>query len=379
MKRMWIAFAVILAAALPARVYAAMELVDPSTGYYMGSGVFVQNVSLAIAAAILLLLILAATLPKSSGNAPVRSLASAVFCAVSAASVAVQSAVGFLQQDVGRSAIMERIAYVAGFFACAVLLVFAYALAFGKPFFEKHPLMALIPSCWGCLWLISLFIRYTGDANQLENVYHTFTEVFLLLFLFSQAKLAAGIERQKSIRKIYAFGFPAVLMVFCDALPNCVRLYSGLNSLGDFPVMLYFINLAFAFYILFFMAALHRACLQADEEEEVPEAPADLPADAQQPLRREMESAQKENPVSVRPAAAPEPLHPEVFEAKNEGITVSDEERKALSGIFEPQDLNEISHESASEESLTQQCAEFLKNAYQSGVKFVKIGENDGA
>ena len=61
-----------------------------------------------------------------------------------------------------------------------------------------HPLIALLPAVWGCICLVLLFISYTAVVNVSENVYDMFSVVLLLLFLFAQAKLFAGVDSVKT-------------------------------------------------------------------------------------------------------------------------------------------------------------------------------------
>jgi len=95
-------------------------------------------------------------------------------------------------------------------------------------------------------------------VNISENIYDTFTVIFLLLFLFSQAKMLSGIEIEKSVKRVYMFGIPAVLMALVTGIPGTVVLLSGLSRTSSFPVGLHIVNILFALYIISFLTIVSR-------------------------------------------------------------------------------------------------------------------------
>ena len=77
----------------------------------------------------------------------------------------------------------------AGALAGIMILMEGFSFITGSGVFRRHPLAALIPPLWGCVWLVTLFIAYTSVVNVSENIYDTLTVIFLLLFLFAQARM----------------------------------------------------------------------------------------------------------------------------------------------------------------------------------------------
>jgi hypothetical protein len=54
----------------------------------------------------------------------------------------------------------------------------AYDFAVGSRIVGNRPFLALLPSVWGCFFLVVMFITYSAIVNLPENVYHTFTVIF---------------------------------------------------------------------------------------------------------------------------------------------------------------------------------------------------------
>ena len=68
--------------------------------------------------------------------------------------------------------------------------------------------------------------------------------------------MLAGIETEKSTKRIYVFGLPAVLMALLTGIPSAVLLFSGASRTSAFPVGLHLVNILMAFYIIAFLAAV---------------------------------------------------------------------------------------------------------------------------
>ena len=261
MKRAWLAFAATLVLVLPARIYTVLRYLDPQSGFYSGGGKWVAAVSVVLAlgsAAAAFYGWRDSEAEIRVGGEPFRSVPAAAFGALAGVFVLVQSVVGLGSFETGEGLLFFRIFSGVGIFAGAALLATAYGLATGQRVIGTHPLAALVPTIWGCLFLVFLFILDSSAVNQAENVYHTFTVVFLLLFLFTQAKLLTGIESAKSGKLIYAAGLPAVLLAFSTGIPSCVQFFAAGRTPGAVPIGLHMANIVLAFYIAAFLRALER-------------------------------------------------------------------------------------------------------------------------
>ena len=278
MKRAWIAFAVTLILVLPMRMIAVLSDLNPQTGFYSDGGKLVGAASVLLAAGIVLTAVLSAKGGiERTGTEPLKNVPAAASGALAGIFVLVQSVVGLNAGLFGDAAFFYRIFSAVGILAGAVILVAAYDLATGFRTIGKHPLLALIPPLWECLLIVVLFITYSAVVNLVEDVYHTFTVVFLLLFLFTQAKLLTGIESGKSGKMIFAAGLPAALLAIATGVPSCVQYFTAGETAGAVPVGLHLANILLAVYILAFLSALQHEPLPAAAEgagNREPESPA---------------------------------------------------------------------------------------------------------
>jgi hypothetical protein len=256
MKRAWAALLVTLVVVLPARLYAVFNLVDSKTGFYADGGKFIGVTALVTAAGMAAVIFFGTRGVPARTHAPLRSAAAAVFAALSGVFIAGESLVSLAGS--GGPTVMVGVLALLGVCAAASFLMAAYDFASGETVLRQHPMVALLSPLWGCLCLISLFVDYAAVVNRFENVYHTFTVAFLLLFLFSQTKLLSGVDEERGGRFVFSYGFAAVIMALTDAVPNLALLFAGRNTLGSFPTGLYATNLFLSVYILVYLAALGR-------------------------------------------------------------------------------------------------------------------------
>lgn len=333
MKKAWIAFAVTLVLILPARIYAMLHYLDAKTGFYSDGGKVIAVIS------VLLVLGIAATVVFTPGKRfegvpyrPVRDIPTAAAAALTGIFVLIQSVVGLTSGYGGDDRVLYLIFSVIGLPAGGMILAAAYEFATGEAFLRKHPLLALIPTLWGCVLLIFLFVTYAATVNVVENVYTTFTVVFLLLFLFTQAKLLTGVESEKSARQIYPVAFSAALLSLVTSIPGCVLVFSGRATAESFPAGLLMANIVMAVYALVFLTA------QWKSAQAVPEQPeAELPKEESVPV-----------PANVKQA---EPI------------------------LIRKNDREEAPSDGLTEENLLE-CAEFLNSVYGGAEEFSQAGKS---
>lgn len=123
--------------------------------------------------------------------------------------------------------------------------------------------------------------------NIAENVYDTFSVVFLLLFFFAYAKLHAGIEPERSARDAVRFGLMAIQFAVVTVVPELVLRVMGVSPVTSYPFGMYLMNGVAALFVFFFLLALHRAkpvSLPAQDEDggESDEGEEDDPGDETQ-------------------------------------------------------------------------------------------------
>jgi hypothetical protein len=257
-KNAWIVLAVTLMIALPTRIYQVLFLVEPDTGFYTDGNTTTTIISISLAAGALLMMAIGMMDKRERTYSPITSIPTAVIGAVTGLGIIVQYTVSFFAVEQQKNTIPTVILSILGILAGAVMILTAYNFATGQNIFAKIPLLSLIPSLWGCVCLITLFITYVSVVNISENIYDTFTVIFLLLFLFAQAKMLAGIETEKSAKRIYIFGLPAVLMALATGVPSAILLFSGASRTGSFPMGLHLVNILMALYIIAFLTAVSR-------------------------------------------------------------------------------------------------------------------------
>lgn len=301
MKRAWIAFLATLVLVLPIRIFAMLRYLNPQTGFYSDGGRTVGAASALLIAGILLTAFFAGrTVAGEIGTEPLKDVPAAVLGALAGMFLLVQSVVGIGTGFLGEGQIFYRIFSYAGILAGAVLLMTAYDFATGLRTVASRPLLALIPSVWGCFFLVVLFITYSAVVNLVEDVYHTFTVVFLLLFLFAQAKLLTGIESVKTGKTIYMVGLPAALFALVTGIPSCIQYFSTGETAGFISIGLHMANIVLALYIIAFLLAL-RPALRPVKEEAPAEADAAIALSRHQgeSEEREDESKNEGNSLAV--------------------------------------------------------------------------------
>lgn len=263
-KSAWIILAVMLLVTLPARLSQILLYMDRETGFYNDGGVLtiVVSAGLAIGAlATAILYYIDQSKPKS--YQAIRSIPTAVLGILAGLGLVIESVFGLMDGSSGQIHTMYMIFSLVGILTGIVFMLTAYDFAVGENRFAKYPILALVSPIWGCVALVVLFITYVAVANVAENIYNTFTVIFLLLFLFAQAKLLAGVENQKSSRFIYAFGLPAILFSLVTGISGAVSYFIGARQIGYFPVGLHFVNILLALYIFAFLLAVRKL---SDEE-----------------------------------------------------------------------------------------------------------------
>lgn len=279
-KYAWMVLAIGAVVVLPLRLYESLFLLEPKTGFYSdgGKASLVTAVLMAVFAA-------AAAVIGVRGGQPlavkyrVRSIPTAVCSAFAGALLLIVSAGGLVAPPQGDSSVIYRIFSASGIAAGVVFLMQSYGFSTGLSLLEKHPVAALLPSAWGCFGMMVLFVEFSAVVNSADNAYYTGTAIFLLLFLFSQAKMFTGVESEKSGKLIYAAGFPAVLLSLATSVPGIVLFAAGESGESILRIGLYAVNFLLACSIVFYLRALERVSGTGEQVSEDGPEPA-VPADA---------------------------------------------------------------------------------------------------
>lgn len=287
-KRIWRIFFITLVIALPVRLYQTLFLLEAETGFYTDGSLTTAIVFITLMAGCVLLYADTARSRAPVPRLPIRSLSAAVTAMFTGFLFCGQSLFSLLGTPSVENEVMNWVLAATGLLAGAALLVQAYGHAVGRNFWSEHPLPALLPPLWGCACLVALFITYSGSVNIAENVYDTFSVVFLLLFFFAYAKLHAGMETERSARNAVRFGLMAIVFAAVTVIPELLLRLTGVSPVTSYPFGMYLMNGMAAFFILFFLLGLHRS---------EPALPAESPAGAQEAQQeQEAEPAGEEQP-----------------------------------------------------------------------------------
>ena len=303
-KRVWRIFLVTLLIALPVRLYQTLFLLEPETGFYKDGSVSTAIVFIALMAGCVLLYADMARSPAPVPQLPVRSLPAAAASMFTGFLFCGQSLFSLLGVPSVENELMNRILAAAGILAGLALLVQAYGHAVGRNFWERYPLPALLPPVWGCACLVALFLTYSGSVNIAENVYDTFSVVFLLLFFFAYAKLHAGMEPERSARNTVRYGLMAIAFAAVTVLPELLLRLTGVSPVTSYPFGMYLMNGMAAIFILCFLLALRRAPEALGAEAETSAAEPAAPA-AEQPAGAKEEGPSGTEEAAQKPEEAP--------------------------------------------------------------------------
>ena len=189
-----------------------------------------------------------------------------------------------------------------GVVAGIVWLIQAAGHFLGRNLFAAHPVFSLFPSIWLCCTLVSSIINYTSYVNLSENICDMLAIMFLLLFVFAQAKLAAKQQIVRSGKGVYAFGFSAMLFVGVTALPNLFFQMEGWVTTSSLGLTFSIAAVCIAAYGAAYLAGL-RKIPDVSEPEEIPEQPP-LPEEEPEPA----EEAPPEEPEEEEKAVPAPPV-----------------------------------------------------------------------
>ena len=193
-KKAWIVFGTAFLLVFPTRLAELFFLADHETGLYTDS---MRTVSFAVtavlaAAAVLMMLFCKADPRSCYTGKPVYSPAASVAGCLAGAWLLVQSVMLLLQKNQEQPGAVQVqnflfrvIMPLCGAAASVVLFMAAYGYFTGVNRLAGLRFLTLLPPLWGCVCLVSSFILYTSVVEITENVYDTFSMIFVLLFLFS--------------------------------------------------------------------------------------------------------------------------------------------------------------------------------------------------
>lgn len=131
-----------------------------------------------------------------------------------------------------------------------VFLVVAACYYSGRNFFEAMPAVSLIPAVWAGVRLVLLYIDHTSSASTVEGTFDVLVFVFLVLFLFEHARMLSNVHEKNVIKRLFAFGLPAISMALFYYLPVLYFSLQNAENLNFHLVVICLVYISIALYIL---------------------------------------------------------------------------------------------------------------------------------
>ena len=147
-----------------------------------------------------------------------------------------------------------------GIFGIAAGIIFiglSFCSIKGGNIFETNKLLLLLPTVWGLLRLLQMFFVYNAIATNIIDMSDEFAVIFLLLFMFYQSKLFAGIINKFAFRAVFMFGFTATLFIIIYSSLELLRCIDMGESLGIYRIIALTADLALGLYIALFLFSIN--------------------------------------------------------------------------------------------------------------------------
>lgn len=223
-KYLWIPFAVFLAALLPLRLYQVLYLIDPETGFSTGNPYVLQILLGLVALFVLTLMFMCLTCKNTPERYDMgKNIFAGAFSMLTGASMLAESAYFLLDFLSDQSKGPSLVQAVLGVLAAVVFVMMGVCSFTGRNLLERVPLLTLLPTVWCCVRLVFSFLSYTNIATNSSDMLDLLSTSFLLIFLFTQAKLLSGFTTPKSGKRAVVAGMSAVVLLFVFRLPSLVQ------------------------------------------------------------------------------------------------------------------------------------------------------------
>lgn len=271
---------------VPLRTYQLFYAIDPATGFYISTDIFVPVFTL-------LLLVTVAFQIVTGFFARVKERAwkdfdgpvIGVLSFILASAFTVMSFFSLMPESIvnSRSFLLKLIAplrslffaepseqilnrpdallFVQGLFGLlsGVFFIIISYNCFSSKKIKTPVLLVLSPVIFSCVRLAYSFMGFTSIANLSEHLFDVLMLVFSTLFFYYLAKYIYDMDRNKAVNRLFAFGSPAVIFCFICTIPRYLRLMFGAydgTELGSPNFFVGFPNLFNLIAPMFFIAAL---------------------------------------------------------------------------------------------------------------------------
>ena len=237
-------------ALLGLRIYRALTMIDPATGFFTDHGKPTVHVFyvLAVAVAVLLpLLAFLTPLSKAEYIAAAKRPVHAVGCIALGAGICKEIADIFATGERTRLVIAT---VVLGAVAAAALLLCGVAFLLGREIFKKARGLYLFPAAWAICRTVSYFTIYASYIKNSALLLSIFADVFLMMFLYEYGRKVTGLGGDGNS--------PAFLgtALVCSVFQLCTAATGAIGIIKETE----FLYVPFAFYrvaaVLFCLSAV---------------------------------------------------------------------------------------------------------------------------
>lgn len=254
-KSTWIPFFLSLVAIVSVRVYQIASVGVPSVRMQWDN---LEMSCFWIAAVATLVIVLMSYLSKDAPDvfvlkkSPLFGLSSLV-----AAFVLMWSSVNDLQVYISSTVDLHYLARgIVGIFAAITFIYFGLSSAKEKNFFEKNKLFACIPTFWAVVLLAKLFSDYNAIRTDFIHVTEVLAVICLLFFLFEQARLFVGLFNASTFKKLFYFGFGAVLFMMTFITNYFAKTLDLGQKMNSSDILMLATQLVMILYVVSFLLTL---------------------------------------------------------------------------------------------------------------------------
>lgn len=145
---------------------------------------------------------------------------------------------------------INLVSSILGFLACIAFILIGFNFFYAKNYFENYRLLTLVPTLWVLSELLNLFFKYNSIPTDITNVSNALAKIFLLFFLFAQARLFAGLFSSITLKKLFYFGFSAILFITVSLSNYIATSMDNRDELNLKVIALIILEIILVIYIL---------------------------------------------------------------------------------------------------------------------------------
>lgn len=276
-------FAAAVLICVPLRLYQAICLIEPETGFFVSGGhvtVTILYVVAAVSGAALLILSYLGIRP----DVPERRIRSRALCVMAAVMAAaflidagytiytiVSSAVEYSAsaEDGARYAVMQFITQAAQVVFAMISCVYFACLSFswdGRGSSTLYAVLAVMPVFWAIVRAVNRFIRMINFKNVSDLLLELFMLAFMMLFFLAFARVNSRVESEGVRWQLYGCGLAAALAAAIVSIPRLIMVICGLGSRIADGYPLNACDLVLPFFVVAYLLYISTATESREEE-----------------------------------------------------------------------------------------------------------------